>query len=83
MKQAVSAHWDPNTQLKKRVSELLSQDEVTLHQEKIVKAAQLADMLFYIGLGVLGRNLHVLGKLLLAREAPDCQAAQSRRQRSA
>lgn len=37
----------------------------------------------YIGLGVLGRNLHVLGKLLLAREAPDCQAAQSRRQRAA
>jgi len=37
----------------------------------------------YIGLGVLGRNLHVLGKLLIAREAPDCQAAHSRRQRSA
>lgn len=37
----------------------------------------------YIGLGVLGRNLHVLGKLLRAREAPDCQAAQSRRQRAA
>jgi hypothetical protein len=32
----------------------------------------------YIGLGVLGRNLHVLGKLLIAREAPDCQAAHSR-----
>jgi hypothetical protein len=37
----------------------------------------------YIGLGVLGRNLHVLGKLLIAHEAPDCQAAQSRRQRAA
>jgi transposase, IS5 family len=37
----------------------------------------------YIGLGVLGRNLHLLGKLLLAREAPDCQAAQSRRKRAA
>jgi IS5 family transposase len=37
----------------------------------------------YIGLGVLGRNLHVLGKLLIAREAPDCQAAHSRRQRAA
>jgi hypothetical protein len=37
----------------------------------------------YIGLGVLGRNLHVLGKLLIAREAPDCQAAHSRRQRVA
>lgn len=37
----------------------------------------------YIGLGVLGRNLHVLGKLLIAREAPDCQAAQSRRHRTA
>ena len=37
----------------------------------------------YIGLGVLGRNLHVLGKLLIARETPDCQAAHSRRQRAA
>lgn len=37
----------------------------------------------YIGLGVLGRNLHVLGKLLIAREAPDCQAAYSRRKRAA
>lgn len=37
----------------------------------------------YIGLGVLGRNLHVLGKLLIAREAPHCQAAHSRRQRAA
>jgi hypothetical protein len=37
----------------------------------------------YIGLGVLGRNLHVLGKLLIARESPHCQAASSRRQRAA
>jgi hypothetical protein len=37
----------------------------------------------YIGLGVLGRNLHVLGKLLIAREAPDCQAAHSRRKPAA
>jgi len=37
----------------------------------------------YIGLGVLGRNLHVLGKLLIARESPHCQAALSRRQRAA
>jgi transposase, IS5 family len=37
----------------------------------------------YIGLGVLGRNLHVLGKLLIAREAPGCQAARSRRQSAA
>jgi hypothetical protein len=37
----------------------------------------------YIGLGVLGRNLHVLGKLLIARESPNCQAAYSRRQRAA
>ena len=37
----------------------------------------------YIGLGALGRNLHVLGKLLIAREAPDCQAVHSRRQRAA
>ena len=37
----------------------------------------------YIGLGALGRNLHVLGKLLIAQEAPDCQAAHSRRKRAA
>ena len=37
----------------------------------------------YVGLGVLGRNLHVLGKLLIAREAPLSQAAYSRRQRAA
>jgi len=33
----------------------------------------------YIQLGVLGRNLHVLGKILLAMENADCKAAQSRR----
>lgn len=33
----------------------------------------------YISLGILGRNLHVLGKLLIAREQADCQAAHSRR----
>ena len=33
----------------------------------------------YVGLGVLGRNLHVLGKLLIAREGPKCVAGQSRR----
>lgn len=33
----------------------------------------------YVGLAVLGRNLHVLGKLLLARADPDCQAGQHRR----
>ncbi len=37
----------------------------------------------YIGLGVLGRNLHVLGKLLIAREAPCSQAAYSRRKQAA
>jgi hypothetical protein len=37
----------------------------------------------YIGLGVLGRNLHVLGKLLIAREAPHSQAAYSRRKQVA
>jgi hypothetical protein len=37
----------------------------------------------YIGLGVLGRNLHVLGKLLIAREAPQSPAAQSRRKPAA
>ena len=37
----------------------------------------------YIQLGALGRNLHVLGKILLAREDAGCQAAQSRRNRAA
>jgi transposase, IS5 family len=37
----------------------------------------------YVGLGVLGRNLHVLGKLLIAREAPESQAAYSRRKQVA
>jgi hypothetical protein len=37
----------------------------------------------YIGLGVLGRNLLVLGKLLLARENPKCNAAISKRQKQA
>ena len=37
----------------------------------------------YLGLGVLGRNLHVLGKLLIAREAPESQAAYSRRKQVA
>jgi len=34
----------------------------------------------YIGLGVLGRNILTLGKLLLSREDPDCFAATSLRQ---
>ena len=34
----------------------------------------------YVALGVLGRNLHVLGKLLIAREASECEAAHSKRQ---
>lgn len=33
----------------------------------------------YIALGVLGRNLHVLGKLLIAREAAMSEAARSKR----
>lgn len=37
----------------------------------------------YIALGVLGRNLHVLGKLLIAREAKRSEAARSKRQRRA
>jgi hypothetical protein len=36
----------------------------------------------YIQLAVLGRNLHVLGKTLLAREDAQCEAAESRRKRS-
>jgi hypothetical protein len=37
----------------------------------------------YLQLGVLGRNLQVLGKILLARQDAQCQAAYSRRQRLA
>jgi hypothetical protein len=37
----------------------------------------------YVGLGMLGRNLHVLGKLLIAQEDPKCEAGRSRRGRSA
>jgi transposase, IS5 family len=33
----------------------------------------------YVGLGMLGRNLQVLGKLLLAQDAKDCEAAKSKR----
>jgi len=34
----------------------------------------------YVALGILGRNLQTLGKLLLARDKTDCQAAKSKRQ---
>ncbi len=37
----------------------------------------------YVALGILGRNLQTLGKLLLARDQADCQAAKSKRQRQA
>src|SRR3954452_14648812 len=37
----------------------------------------------YVGLGVLGRNLHVLGKMLISREDPRCVAGRSRRGREA
>ncbi len=37
----------------------------------------------YIGLGVLERSLHVLGRLLLMREAPHSQAVYSRRKQPA
>lgn len=37
----------------------------------------------YVGLGILGRNLHVLGKLLIAQEDPMCQAAKSKRKAAA
>ena len=36
----------------------------------------------YVALGVLGRNLQTLGKLLLAQDAADCQAARSKRKRA-
>jgi hypothetical protein len=37
----------------------------------------------YLQLAVLGRNLHVLGKILLACQDAECKAAQSRRNRQA
>ena len=37
----------------------------------------------YAGLGILGRNLHILGKLLLCQGQADCQAAKSKRKRAA
>ena len=37
----------------------------------------------YVQLAVLGRNLHVLGKILLARQDATCKAAQSRRKTAA
>jgi hypothetical protein len=37
----------------------------------------------YVGLGILGRNLHVLGKILLQRDDPQCAAAHSQRKRVA
>lgn len=37
----------------------------------------------YLGLAILGRNLHVLGKLLIQQRAPDSQAAVSRRKTAA
>ena len=37
----------------------------------------------YVALGVLGRNLHVLGKLLIAREASASEAARSKRKQRA
>jgi IS5 family transposase len=33
----------------------------------------------YVGLGILGRNLHTLGKLLLAQDDAECEAAKSKR----
>ncbi len=37
----------------------------------------------YVGLGILGRNLQVLGKLLLAQDDAKCEAAKSRRKEQA
>ena len=37
----------------------------------------------YLQLAVLGRNLLVLGKILLAREDAECRAAESRRKHKA
>jgi transposase, IS5 family len=37
----------------------------------------------YVGLGILGRNLHVLGKLLLAQDDAKCESAKSQRKHQA
>jgi hypothetical protein len=37
----------------------------------------------YIALGILGRNLHVLGKVLIQQRAPEAKAAESRRKTAA
>jgi hypothetical protein len=37
----------------------------------------------YVALGILGRNLQTLGKLLLEQDKADCQAAKSKRKRAA
>jgi IS5 family transposase len=37
----------------------------------------------YVGLGILGRNLQVLGKLVIARQDGTCVAGRSRRGREA
>jgi hypothetical protein len=37
----------------------------------------------YVQLGVLGRNLHMLGRIVIAHENADCLAAQSRRRKVA
>jgi len=37
----------------------------------------------YVALGILGRNLQTLGKLLLAQDQPECQAAQCKRKSDA
>jgi transposase, IS5 family len=37
----------------------------------------------YLALGVLGRNLHVLGKLVIAQETSQCEAARSQRGKTA
>ena len=37
----------------------------------------------YVALGILGRNLQTLGKLLLAQDQADCQAAKSKRKSEA
>lgn len=37
----------------------------------------------YVALGIMGRNLQTLGKQLLARDKAECEAAKSKRQRTA
>ncbi len=57
------AGFDSAGQLKTRLAELLTPDELSQFQDRVVQAAQLADTLFYVGLVIF--TLTVVGYTLL------------------